>query len=179
MSSNSIQSKEEIISALSQRIDEFNDYIMSLNQEQFEATPGDKWSAGQNLDHLIRSIRPLQIAYELPSGMLKFFFGLANRPSRSYTSLVEKYNLKLKQGGRASGPYIPKPISFTKKSGLVRKYDRHKKRLVQKIMKKSEEDLDRYILPHPLLGKITLREMLFFTIHHNVHHLQLIKNRSI
>ena len=34
----------------------------------------------------------------------------------------------------------------------------------------SEKDLDNYILPHPLLGKLTIREMLFFTIYHVQHH---------
>src|SRR5579859_3509649 len=34
----------------------------------------------------------------------------------------------------------------------------------------SEIDLDRYRLPHPLLGKLTVREMLFFTVQHLAHH---------
>ena len=41
----------------------------------------------------------------------------------------------------------------------------------------SEKDLDKYKLPHPLLGKLTVREMLFFTIYHNEHHLKaMLKN---
>ncbi len=46
--------------------------------------------------------------------------------------------------------------------------------LVQKLCKRmnkySEEELDKYILPHPLMGKVTLREMLYFTIYHVQHH---------
>jgi hypothetical protein len=30
--------------------------------------------------------------------------------------------------------------------------------------------LDLLILPHPLLGKLTLREMLYFTLYHVEHH---------
>jgi hypothetical protein len=41
----------------------------------------------------------------------------------------------------------------------------------------SEDELDQYILPHPLLGKLTLREMLFFTIYHVKHHENLIINQ--
>ena len=33
-----------------------------------------------------------------------------------------------------------------------------------------EKDLDFYVLPHPLIGKLTLREMLFFCIYHVQHH---------
>jgi|SRR5882672_10633400 len=49
--------------------------------------------------------------------------------------------------------------------------------LIAKIEKQSEADLDKYILLHPLLGKLILREMLYFTIHHNEHHLELLKSR--
>ena len=40
-----------------------------------------------------------------------------------------------------------------------------------------EQDLDRYVLPHPLLGKLTLREMLFFTLYHNYHHVRNVAAR--
>jgi hypothetical protein len=40
-----------------------------------------------------------------------------------------------------------------------------------------EADLDRYRLPHPLLGKLTLREMLFFTLYHNYHHVRNVAKR--
>jgi hypothetical protein len=163
--------KTEIIAALNEKVNAFNDFIATLNQEEFEATPGGKWSAGQNLDHLIRSVKPLQLAYSLPSFMLRILFGKTNRPTRSY-------HTKLVAGGRASGPFIPPVITFTKKELLLKKYETQKQKLVAKIEKQKEEDLDLYILPHPLLGKITLREMLYFTIHHNEHHLESLKKRA-
>ncbi|HEV8271262.1 MAG TPA: DinB family protein [Chitinophagaceae bacterium] len=173
-----IHDKPEIISALNENVDAFNNYIIPLTKEQFEATPNDKWSAGQNLDHLIRAIKPLQLAYGLPKFVLRIMFGKTNRPSKTYNELVTKYKLKLAAGGRASGPFIPPFISFKKKDELVKKYVDQKQELIVKIEKQSEKDLDVYILPHPLLGKVTLREMLYFTIHHNDHHLELLKNRS-
>ena len=173
-----LQDKSQIISALSEKIDAFNNYISPLNEEQFEATPGGKWSAGQNLDHLIRSIKPLQLAYRLPKFALLVLFGSTNRPSRTYDELVTKYKAKLTAGGKASGPFTPPAISFEKKEVLIRKYEEQKQKLIAKVEKQDEKDLDKYILPHPLLGKVTLREMLFFTIHHNEHHLELLKNRT-
>lgn len=172
-----IEDKPQIIFALNEKIDAFNNYIEPLSKEQFEATPNGKWSAAQNLDHLIRSIKPLQLAYRLPKFALLILFGKTNRPSRTYDELVTKYKTKLTAGGKASGPFIPPFISFEKKEVLIRKYREHKQKLIAKIEKQEEKDLDTYILPHPLLGKVTLREMLFFTIHHNEHHLELLKNR--
>ena len=173
-----IQDKPQIISALNEKVDAFNDYVLPLNKEQFESTPNGKWSAGQNLDHLIRAIKPLQLAYRLPKLALLILFGKTNRPSRTYDELVTKYKTKLAAGGKASGPFIPPVIGFEKKDELIRKYATHKQKLITKIEKQSERDLDSYILPHPLLGKVTLREMLYFTIHHNEHHLELLKNRN-
>jgi len=34
------------------------------------------------------------------------------------------------------------------------------------------------LLPHPLLGKVTVREMLYFTIHHVQHHHALVERDS-
>jgi hypothetical protein len=32
-------------------------------------------------------------------------------------------------------------------------------------------------LPHPLLGKLTVREMLFFTLYHQRHHVAVVERR--
>jgi hypothetical protein len=40
---------------------------------------------------------------------------------------------------------------------------------------RKEAKLDNFIAPHPLLGKITLRELCYFTIYHTQHHLHNIK----
>src|ERR1043165_5400132 len=110
-----IHDKPQIISALNEKVDSFNNYIATLNKEQFEATPNGKWSAGQNLDHLIRAIKPLQLAYGLPKFALMILFGKTNRPSRTYDELVAKYKSKLGSGGKASKPFIPPTINFEKK----------------------------------------------------------------
>ncbi|QLH34686.1 MAG: DinB family protein [Cyclobacteriaceae bacterium] len=52
-------------------------------------------------------------------------------------------------------------------------------RLAAKLNRFSEAELDLYILPHPLLGKLTLREMIYFTCYHVQHHQELTtKNLS-
>ena len=42
--------------------------------------------------------------------------------------------------------------------------------LLSAVEKWDETELDQYMLPHPILGKLTVREMLFFTIYHNLRH---------
>ena len=47
--------------------------------------------------------------------------------------------------------------------------------ICKNLDKFSEEDLDKFILPHPLLGKLTMREMMYFTIYHAQHHENIVK----
>jgi hypothetical protein len=175
MNNVSISDIPSIISGLSDAVHSVSEYVRQLSNEQFSFSPPDKWNAGQQLDHLIRSIKPLNLAYALPGAVLKLRFGVANRPSKTYAGLVEKYESKLAGGGKASGRFIPETVPYESKDKLCSKYEKEKEKLNKKISRMEEDDLDRYILPHPLLGMLTLREMLFFTIHHNYHHLNLMK----
>jgi hypothetical protein len=147
----------------------FINSIQFLPKEQWQISYNNKWSAAQQLDHIVKSVSPVKLALSLPAFLLKLVFGKANRKSRSYDELVARYHEKLKSGGRASGRFVPPPkidsveILFTKLNEVIRS-------LVTKIDSFSEEQLDLLILPHPLLGKLTLREMLYFTIYHVQHH---------
>ena len=82
--------------------------------------------------------------------------------------MVKKYLQKLENGGRATGRFIPKTESIEKGNKL--KVD-----LKNEVVKLTEDEFDKYILPHPLLGKLTMREMLYFTIYHVGHHEELTK----
>jgi hypothetical protein len=115
--------------------------------------------------------------FVLPKFILRWYAGKPNRPSRSYDELVNKYKLKLEQGGKASGPYIPKQIlPEYGKEKLLNQFSIIMNKLATSVKKNwSDEQLDQYIAPHPLLGKITLRELCYFTIHHTYHHLSSIE----
>jgi hypothetical protein len=41
----------------------------------------------------------------------------------------------------------------------------------------SEQELDRVTLPHPLLGKLTAREVAYFTVYHGRHHVEAVRRR--
>lgn len=40
-----------------------------------------------------------------------------------------------------------------------------------------EEDMSVYIMPHPAIGKCTIREFVYFTTLHTYHHLDILKNQ--
>ncbi|MDZ4680465.1 MAG: DinB family protein [Saprospiraceae bacterium] len=172
-----VQDKEQLITAIGQQFDAFADLIRQWPDATFETMPEGKWSAGQQLDHLIRSVKPVNLALRLPGWLLRVLFGKPNRASRTYAGLVEKYLQKLNAGGVASGPFVPPAIPLARKQPLLGVYNREAQRLMKIVNRWQDADLDHCLLPHPLLGKLTLREMLFFTIYHIGHHQRLLEQR--
>lgn len=144
--------------------------ISRVSDADFTKSVNQKWTAGQQLDHIIKSVAPVNQAFALPAFVLKLLFGKTNRPSRTYDQLVEKYQAKLAAAGKAPGRFVPGSVNATQRAAFVRKLEKLVGSLSARTEGFSEEQLDLLILPHPLLGKLTLREMIYFTIYHAGHH---------
>ena len=162
--------KAEIIDALVLQHGKFATYMAALDDHSFVAAKNGKWTAGQQAEHIYRSVRPLRFVLGFPKWVIKLYFKKANRPSKTYEQLVQKYQRKLQEGGRAAGVYVPGPTSARQKQAMCRYINDAVGRLCASLHKYSEAEMDGLVLPHPLLGKITLREMMYFTIYHVQHH---------
>ncbi|MDB5232584.1 MAG: hypothetical protein JWN76_3389 [Chitinophagaceae bacterium] len=167
--------RQKLIKSLKENHSSFIDYINGLTNEQFLFTSQQKWTAGQQLNHIYLAVKPVALALSLPKFSLPLLFGKANRPSRTYEDLVNKYLNKLENGGKASRPFIPGAITLNQKEIISKGLNKKTNVLCSKIEKFSEQELDTLILPHPLLGKLTIREMLYFTIYHVEHHHEITK----
>ena len=168
----SIHSKAEIIAELELQYRTLIDWLEAQADNKFDYRwQEDKWSVGQHVEHLIKSTQPLNRALRLPKFTLKGMFGKKNeRPERSFAAMVERYQEKLAAGGAATDRFLPKDVSNEEKAPLIDTLQKELEKLKKIILKWKEEDMSVYLLPHPLLGKITIREMLFFTIYHTLHH---------
>lgn len=162
--------KEQIAQLLFEKHDSFSKFVLSLSPEQLVTSTNGKWNPGQLMDHIIKSVSPVNLAFSLPLFVLGLIFGKANRPSRGYDELVAKYQGKLQAGGKAPKRFWPNASTDIARQTQI--LLQHLVSLNARVKKMSEAELDVYILPHPLLGKITLREMLYFTIYHVQHHHQ-------
>jgi hypothetical protein len=156
-----------------------------MSATQFSAAPGDGWAASGYLKHLLLGIKPLVKAMQFTPEQLARHFGLAERPSMTYAELVEKYSARLAEGVKAEDYEKILPSSFRmpedvvdEKTYLLNLWNESNARLIEILEGWQEVDLDRYQLPHPALGLITVREMLFFTLHHNTLHWHDIERAS-
>jgi hypothetical protein len=172
--------KEQLLTTSTQTFNAVAAVCKNADEKLFFEKPAGKWSAAENLKHLIIATNISTLAYSLPLFLVKLAGGTPNRPSKTYEELVIKYKQKLAEGGRASGRFVPKPIpTGVSKELLITKWqtatEKHLKCLLQK---RTETDLDNYLVRHPLLGRITLRELCYFTIYHTQHHQHIIEERT-
>ncbi|HVI46597.1 MAG TPA: DinB family protein [Chitinophaga sp.] len=163
---------------LNDSFDQFAEFVQSMPDHRFTVTPYGKWSAGQQLHHLIKSSRPVGTALGYPKLLLRYF-GRSKQPSRSYDILVLKYQQLLEKGARSTRTYLPGVVYLAQRQVLLQAYHKQKIKLLDNLSRWSENDLDSYVLPHPILGKITIRETLYFTAYHNQHHLQQLKYHEL
>ena len=158
--------KQTIKNQLYENHNSFISYLETLTEEEFLNSKNDKCTVGQQLEHIYLGVKPVRQIFSLPKFLLKLIWGQANRKSKSYEDLVKKYLQKLENGGRATGRFIPKTESIEKGNKLKVDLKNEVVKLTTKLDKLTEDEFDKYILPHPLLGKLTMREMLYFTIYH-------------
>lgn len=156
-------------------------YWSSLDPATFFAPIGDAWSPAENVRHLVQSNRPVTQGLRAPKIALMLRFGLTFKGSRSFEEVVEVYRGALSDGLKASGPYLPKAsdadATEAARDELVAKNRKALDGIVAALGSWGEMSLDKVCVRHPALGKMTVREILFFTIYHNAHHVESVVRR--
>src|SRR5215213_5197243 len=116
--------KQEMIDRLVLNHQNFTSYISLLDDQAFVfSLNNEKWSAGQQADHIYLSLAPLKLVLGFPKWITKSIFRKANRPSKSYEELVRKYFQKLEGGGRASGRFVPGRVEPDQKIAITNKIE--------------------------------------------------------
>lgn len=167
--------RSEINNELQQHHQAFIARVSGLPMHTRAASRNGKWTPAQHLEHILRGVRPVALAVRLPRWLLRWWFGKPNRPPRDYDAIVARYTEKLAAGGRAFGVFVPPAVPATKVERIAGSLRKTVHSLTRCVDGWSEHDLDTVLLPHPLLGKLTVREMLYFTIYHVRHHQALVE----
>ena len=170
--------KTEVIDALKQKHQTLYEWLKNHPDQNWVKGPQDKWNTGEHIAHLIQSEKALNKALWLPKFYLKYKFGTNNRDNRTYHQIVKKYQDKL-----ADNPGVVANISrdmpiitLTNKISYISKLEKEKMKLIKKFQKWTEHDLDTYLLPHPLMGRMTIREIVIWTAYHTEHHYKILKS---
>lgn len=171
-------SKSDVMDALRPVQRGLAETVATMPRDHFER-PIDEglWSPDFYLRHLILSSKPFVRVLEMRPDGARRLFPPPERPSMSYAELVNLYETKLAEGVRAEAVPQVTPDGYRfpddvtdRQAFLLRTWNDTGDRLSAALDQWSESDLDAIQIPHPAIGMLTVREMLFFTLHHNTLH---------
>jgi hypothetical protein len=171
MKTESVHHKSEIIAALEAAFQQVSSLIQEISEENLYNSNNGKWSIGENMEHLILSSVGLASVLKKPKSLFKGF-GTPSAPSRTYDNLYDDYIKALSKGQKAPSRFSPTEEKRKTKQELLASWEMIIHKFKQRIDNFwTDDDLENYVLPHPALGLLTIREMLYSTIFHTKHHL--------
>lgn len=164
--------KQELIKAFKGNHQEFTQYIDELNPEKFVYTYNNKWSAGQQLKHVLLTLNPFPKI--LPSkSYIAEKFGTIDRTNWDYETVLNNY---LKSERKAPAQFVPDDvITPEQKEAIIADLQHHIETITSLLSNYTEVELDTLSIPHPLLGKLTIREMFYLMSYHPLHHLKQVE----
>ncbi len=172
--------KDEITELLQEKHQTLLDWLESHDDEKWEIGPESKWTTGQQALHLLQSIKPLNDALSMPKFLLKYKFGKANRAVRDFNAIVKRYQERLSEvpEGLTFGPSRNMKVPKLKdKPYILNRLQVENKKLQYKTQKWKDKDLNNFILPHPLMGKMPVREIVMWTAYHIEHHTKQLQEK--
>lgn len=170
--------KQQIHNLINDKHQALIQFLNTHDDLKWNQGPEGKWTTGQHVIHLIQSTKPLNKALSVPKFILQYKFGKANRNARSYDEVVTRYLDKLaKVDGKITSPYSSKMPETppTGKDELINELTKQKDILLKKLDKHSEKQLDKYLVPHPAMGRMILREIIMWSAYHTEHHHKSLK----
>ena len=152
-------------------------YFRALAPDTFFRGTDADWSPAHHLEHLA-------LAHTAIAGGLRAGARLpAHRSgvSRSYAQVRDAYRAALAATPPAfflANPFAPTIQADSGPHAAVQRYEAAHAHLVAQAGTWSEAELDARAIAHPLLGPLTMREMLLFVLYHDAHHVARVREKS-
>ena len=167
-------SKEELIAAFYNNHECFLSFIQEMDTDHFMLHKPEKWTPGQQLEHIGLCIKPLEQVLA-NRDFIAQKFGTLTRPAYTDEEVVRMYTLALAQGGKAPDKFVPTAVDLSQKEALLRQTRETTQTICNCLRTYTEDELDTLVLPHPLLGSLSIREMFYLMSQHALHHLEQMK----
>jgi DinB superfamily len=171
---NPAMTQAELVQALEARQNELQTYFSSIPEDVFLADNGPKWNPAQHLIHLTKSgsriAQGLQASDQLPNH--------ETQTPRDYETIRDTYLATLKLAPAELLAKVGASIQVetgSSQAQIIEKYLLAGKQLREAAQTWSETELDAKAMPHPVLGLLSVREMLEFALYHDLHHLEGVR----
>jgi hypothetical protein len=149
-------------------------FICSLPDEHFTYRHDTKWSAGQQLAHLVLCLKPISQALS-SAAFIKEKFGTIDRAAMDYDEVIAFYNIGLQNGGKAPEKFLPSPVEVHQREALQQELTEILSTIESQLNSYSDVELDSLALPHPFLGLLSIRELFYLMSYHPLHHLEQVR----
>jgi hypothetical protein len=103
--------KDELFAALKDSNQRAANWFLEIPASDFFTRKGEVWSHSDNLDHMIKAVKPITKALKLPKITLQAMFGKSEKTSISFEELCRQYREEIAKGGQASARYLPEQKS--------------------------------------------------------------------
>jgi hypothetical protein len=175
-------SHPQIVGALTRVERDVAVFFGSLSEDEFVFRIGAAWTPAEHLQHLNITVRAIARGLSVPPWLLQLRFRRSKSISRSYDEFRETYRAELARGAKAPTAYIPgagvdSAAISEHRTEILARWARVNEAVRTRLKRWQERDLDQTLLPHPILKTITAREMLFFMLYHDQHHVTGAKSR--
>ncbi len=170
--------KQQLSQLLDDKLDPITDWLATQPEGSFSIQKTtEKWSNGEHLEHLRKTTRAVNKGMKIPKLVLRWKFGVNKRDERTYEESTEIYLNKLKESNVKSPKHLTtEGVTEAGKDRIIKWFIEEKETMQHFIKKSSEAQLSKYVLPHPLVGKMSFREFVYFTAFHGEHHFKLMKH---
>ncbi len=164
----------EIATDLMTRAHEVIATFTQLPEDTFFTGPKGRWSAAQHLGHLSLVRQKvnlgLQAKEQLPEAVERF--GTYDLVRQSYLDMLARTPAVFLQ----NNPFRVDPDATVTKADVIATYSQYSQACEQLLTDWQEEQLSQKAMKHPLLGLLSVREMLYFVHYHEWHHMQGIQH---
>lgn len=100
--------KKGIIEKTNTQFEKIKSITIRMDDALFFTKPSNKWSVSNNIKYILIYKNISALAFWLPKFLVRWIGGIPNRPSKTFEELVNKYTLKLAEGGVVTGKFVPK-----------------------------------------------------------------------
>ncbi len=166
--------KSELIAALQTQKLEIPALLSSIPTKQFFDGSSEHWSAGHHVQHITSAVN------RVAQGLLNASVLPKREPataSRDFATLHETYLATLKNTPSETLRQLGSRVTLKE----FENSDAYKTQLISSFVSAisnfntalenfDEANLEQLGMPHPVMGLLSSREMVFFIVFHNTHH---------
>jgi hypothetical protein len=169
----------ELVSEFTTAKNDLYEFYTSIPENLFFSKPENGWSPFENTKHLNTSTSVVSLFLRKELKFLLLLFGHSDS-KKSMQEIIKNYNEKLNSGSGA-GVFSPffatSDIDIDKKKSEINSLLQSLQDLINVLPSWSEQELDSTNIIHPILGILSVREMLYFSLYHLYHHSSKVQQR--